>query len=769
MTILASVVAALRGAAKFNKQEVAVPRVILWPDQDRLWASCVKPLRETLPALWTLGDYAPENATGPAAWLRYQLDTYAGDDIPVIYLPGVDRSAFRGAKACPPQVTHLFALQFQGQFWCQKNGKNWTPYAFLSSGDGGLGLDVAGDQETKGAIQECLRPLLHVELDALRDHRLEAGDFRAVVTKDPARMVLKWMSAPEKMKASLGDGGTEWASFRAVCKANYGFDPDADGALTAAERLAGGKGAWPLVWRLYKDAPRSYPGVKEILGLLPAASLFEQAVEFRPSWNQKAEQELEAGMLGLAEATPKEASAAIIQLAAAHKHRADWVWAMLGDSPLALAIVRLRELAEIVQAAGNPSTWAALAEYYASTGWRADFAALQALDAAHSAAATKAVTVAIRAAYLPWLEKFAGLTQAFVASYPTAGPSSCRNSPIEAGTVYLFADGLRLDVARALEERLADPNLPFDTAFTFEWTALPTVTATAKPAFRPLAARLGGPLKGAGFQSKEKTTGKDLDQARFKQILEELGISFLEPDEVGLAVGCGWTEHGSLDTYGHEQGAKVAWRVEEELSSLQQRISQLLNAGWTKVSVVTDHGWLMVPGGLPKVALPQHLTASRWSRCALPAAGAQHGYPVTSWFWDAAEAVVLAPGVSCFIAGKEYAHGGLTMQEALIPSLTVTAKKGSGGAVVVLRELTWNGMRLTAVFEGAAGLTIDIRGKVADSSTSFLESSKCGSADGLKNSLLVPDDGRIGTAAFLVVLDHTGACIFKRPVVIGEN
>ena len=118
----------------------------------------------------------------------------------------------------------------------------------------------------------------------------------------------------------------------------------------------------------------------------------------------------------------------------------------------------------------------------------------------------------------------------------------------------------------------------------------------------------------------------------------------------------------------------MAWRVEEELAGLQQRIAELLQAGWAKVKVITDHGWLMLPGGLPKAELPKHLAESRWGRCAIPSAGAQHGYPMTSWFWDAAEAIVLAPGVSCFVAGMEYAHGGLTLQEALIPSLTVSAK-----------------------------------------------------------------------------------------------
>ena len=92
---------------------------------------------------------------------------------------------------------------------------------------------------------------------------------------------------------------------------------------------------------------------------------------------------------------------------------------------------------------------------------------------------------------------------------------------------------------------------------------------------------------------------------------------------------------------------------------------------------------------------------------------------MTSWFWDSAEAVVLAPGVSCFVAGMEYAHGGLTLQEALIPSLTVSAKQTGGAKSVVLKEMKWSGMRLNVVLEGAEGLTVDIRSKVADAYNQF--------------------------------------------------
>jgi hypothetical protein len=142
---------------------------------------------------------------------------------------------------------------------------------------------------------------------------------------------------------------------------------------------------------------------------------------------------------------------------------------------------------------------------------------------------------------------------------------------------------------------------------------------------------------------------------------------------------------------------------------------------------------------------------------------------MTSWFWDAAEAVVLAPGVSCFVAGMEYAHGGLTLQEALIPSLTLSTKQKGGVKSIVLKEMKWSGLRLNVMLEGAQGLTIDVRSKVADATTSFAASPITGAADGKKTSLLVADDEALGAAAFLVIVDQNGQPIFKQPIVIGEN
>jgi hypothetical protein len=769
MNILESILQSLRDAALYNQHELAAPRVVLWPDEERLWAKCIDALRERYMALWTLGDYAPDKMTGPAVWLRYQLETQSGGDIPVMYLPGIGRADFRNADQCPGQAKHLFALQFQGQFWTQKNGKDWTPFACLSSADGGLGLDVAADQDTRRAIQECLPALLDVEVDELRERRLEASDFRAIIIKDPARTLLRWIGNPSKIQLELQKSGSEWATFCAVCWNVYHFDPEKDGAIIAAEKLTSAKGEWVQVWKCYKDAPHAYPGVKEVLDLLPLPQqrLFGPVSEYLPRSNQDMEEHLERALLDLASVPPKQATATIQNLATEHAYRSTWVWATLGYSPLARAIGHLRDLAEIVQSSGSPTTWEALADYYTTTGWKADRSVIQALAAAKTAASTKAVTTAVRAIYLPWLDKFAVLTQALASSYPTSGPQACRTLSVEQGTLYLFVDGLRMDLARALEERLMTSGL--DVTLSHSWSALPSVTATAKPAWMPLAGLLGGPLEGQGYQPQEHSTGKLLAHARFKQLVAELGITFLEPNELELPTGCAWTEFGSFDSTGHKQGAKLAWRVDEELVGLEQHISDLLRAGWAHVKVVTDHGWLLLPGGLPKADLPRHLTGSIWGRCAIPAHGAQHGYPQTSWFWDAAEAVVLAPGISCFVAGMEYAHGGLTLQEALMPSLTVSTKHTNAAKPVAVTSLKWSGMRLNVVLQGAEGLDVDIRSKVADPATSFIENPVMGSADGQKTSLLIADDDSLGAAAFLVVMDQNNQPVFKQSIVIGED
>ena len=176
-----------------------------------------------------------------------------------------------------------------------------------------------------------------------------------------------------------------------------------------------------------------------------------------------------------------------------------------------------------------------------------------------------------------------------------------------------------------------------------------------------------------------------------------------------------------------------------------------------------------MPGGLPKVDFPGHLTVTKWRRCAIPHGEAQHSFRQVSWFWGPEHAIVLAPGISVFIDGTEYAHGGLSVQEALAPCLTVTAAARPGG-VVSVDSIKWIGLRLQAHVSGATEDTlVDLRTKPANDKSSVLSEKRAKAPDGTgKVSLVVDQDDLIGHAAVLVVVQGAQV-IFKKAITIGEN
>ncbi len=67
---------------------------------------------------------------------------------------------------------------------------------------------------------------------------------------------------------------------------------------------------------------------------------------------------------------------------------------------------------------------------------------------------------------------------------------------------------------------------------------------------------------------------------------------------------------------------------------------------------------------------------------------APHGFQELPWFWGGGHSVVCAPGVSAFKSGVEYAHGGLSLQEALTLTLTVRAD-GEATTAVQIESAQW--------------------------------------------------------------------------------
>ena len=763
----------LEAAVAHNPSDAERPVAILWTDRDSQWLPVLPRLRGLIPQLLTLGEYAPKNRTGPSIWLRCVVERAVAppeipeEATPVIYLPGVGRQELGAAQTCPDHLKPLIELQYRGTCWTQRNGRDWTVEAFLVSRDGGVGLDVARDADTRQSMLRALAELATASLEGLKGRRLEAEDFDRLFSDDPVRDLLVW----------LGDGGVRpaswdsarWGAFRSRCKAGYGFDPEKDGELVAAERLGRREGPWESVWRRFAEAPALYPGVPDLLRMATPADLVARSLPSWPETNEKDEADLRRVLLALDGESPPAARERIIELEQTHGERRDTVWAKLGQAPLANSLAHLAVIAERASSHLGGSSPADMAKLYADGAWEIDAAALSSMAAVQLSADARAVTAALTAAYRPWLESAALHLQRLADKQPLPagrGPKSDATR-VEPGTVVFFADGLRFDVAQRLLERLRTRG-GRSVDMSTRWAALPTVTATAKPAASPVAESITGDALGEDFLPIVADGDRPLTTDRFRKLLAAASFQYLATDDMGDPTGRAWTEDGELDKLGHSEQGKLAARIDEQIDLLLERVDVLLDAGWREVRIVTDHGWLWLPGGLPKVDLPRYLTQSRWARCAAVQGSSTVEVPTVPWHWNAVERVAIGPGIACFTAGNEYAHGGLSLQESLVPVLRVTAGAGTDAARLNVRidSVSWVGLRCRVRVDASSpGLSVDLRTRVNDSDSSVAGLRSLDS-DG-SASLLVAEDDLEGTTAVVVVLDQGGQVAARQPTLIG--
>lgn len=772
-TLSQRLAAALRTTAlSYAAGDQVAPCAVLWTDPERLWEPVMPALQAMLSELFLLGSYAPEHRTGPALWLRcIEARVVEGappaGTTPIFYLPGISREKLLAAEDCPQEFAALVELQYRGVMWLHVNGKEWTPYAFLISKHGGLGLDVAKDQATLDALAGALPSLMAEPLPQLQGRRLDSEFFNGLVAPDATGLLLRWLSDPEVFKQRRSDA--EWKAFCQQCKTEAGFDPVKDGPLKAAGLLAARVNHWGKVWQRFAEAPANYPGVVEWLKrAAPQDPGMFDSSEVWPSINESEERALQQALESLVDRPQDEVIGQVAELEKYHAGRRLYPWQKLGLSPLATALQPLAQLAELCQTAPGAPTPELYAAVYASDGWRVDAAALATMAACGSPEQHGAVLGTVRAVYLPWLESTARHLQQLI--HANGQSVAKRANPIEtaAGRLVVFADGLRMDVAQQLAEKLAAAGI--ESTQDWEWSAIPSVTATAKPAASPIADAVQGWEASDAFATRLASTGQKLTQDRFVTALKERGWQFLGSDETGDPSGSAWTESGALDKRGHTEGWKLARSVETEVRDLVSRISALLKAGWTEVVVVTDHGWLLMPNGLPKVELKAFLAETRWSRCAALKADAQTTDAlVFKWHWNPTVMMASPPGAGSFRAGIEYSHGGVSLQEMVTPVLRVKAEQPAGGSARLL-EAKWTGAKCrVSVGRQCAGVRVDVRTSQTDPNTSMLtdKHSRETTADG-KVTVFLENDADIGKQAEIVLLDSSGQVIHSLPTTLGQ-
>ena len=796
---------------------LASPDAILWTDRRREWDSLIPVARSRLPELLVLGEYDPDKRTGPAIWLRCVVDrTIDLPDVPanrppIIYLPGVERGELRAGEDCREELRPLVELMYRGVAWHHPNSRDWSARAFLTlRADGvpeGPGLDVAKDAATGEALLRAIGEVAQTPLDDLRGRRLDTNDFNRLAGVNVVRDTLRWLDNPEATREQMGD--RRWAAFRDEARRELRFDPSKEMDVEAGRKLAEGKGLWRDVWLRFGDAPGRFPGVAEVLGRSrPSGVLPLEDRDRWPDLNDDEEAILGNALAELPGLTHTEACRRVQELEEEHRPRRDWVWARMERSPFAEVLDPLACLAAATENNVGGRTPEDIARVYAERGWQADRAAREALALA-GPESEAIIRSAVRHLHELWLRESAEAFQKAVRAHSpwshgtgaAAATSSNTepdgaslrhpgtipaNAPVAAGEdeCIFFVDGLRYELGRCLASRLQDGGLK--ATVRTRWAAIPTVTATAKPAVTPLAGDIAGDHLGADFRPVLRGSSRPITASVLRDSMKEQGYEIVGDGSLvlGPAAGArGWLETDEIDRHGHHYGRQSSRRgasefaraVDQELRQLATRVRQLLEAGWQSVRIVTDHGWLLLPGGLPMVSLPKQLTESKWARCAALAAGARPDAPLWPWHWNGNEEFASPTGIACFSQRPEYAHGGLSIQECLIPEIRVGAETTVAGETgdraptrTTIRAVSWRRMRCDIQVEASTGdATADLR-LGSPSGDSVASRPKAIDADGCA-SLILPDDAHAADELVVVVTAPDGRILAQRATRKGDG
>jgi hypothetical protein len=379
-TIKEFIVTSLTNSVRYNKGSQSRPAVILWTDSELLWASAINELKSAGLPIFILGDYAPNMNKGPAIWLKCEITKHNNEEsTPIIYLPGVGRSDLRAIESCPKYLQPLAELQYRGLYWSQANCKDWTINAILTSSNGGLGLKVAQDNYTLQALTRALNAgeLLDKQIENLENRILDASYFDSLITPNPTRDLLAWMNDPKQKQIDWA--GNRWDVFTGICNKDYGFKPEHDGAITAAEKLCKQEGKWKSVWEIYMDSYATFPAVFDLLEKVsPIDDMFADQSGY-PKANSEGEQQLRLQLIDIAKMSNHQARISLLDAEKIHCERRSWLWAKMGKSSLANALKHLASIVELSASPFNGSKMQDLAISYTDTLWKVDYAANSAM------------------------------------------------------------------------------------------------------------------------------------------------------------------------------------------------------------------------------------------------------------------------------------------------------------------------------------------------------------------------------------------------------
>ena len=372
-------------------------------------------------------------------------------------------------------------------------------------------------------------------------------------------------------------------------------------------------------------------------------------------------------------------------------------WAMQGLVPgwetLALAGKVITAAQQAVEEAPQLTSPAAFIEAYVREWWQVDQMFRQCKSALGiSFVGDKTIAKWIDRFYTRFLSKTNQSWTSLLSKQPTwelTGLASPQDSFWDriSGTggkrrAVLLIDGLRYELGEALRDRL---DSEYEVVVEAMYTGLPSITALGMSALLPEARHRQVDWQDGDWLIQLPEFGGNLARkadrdkwlAARLEAVEILALSDLSKSDTRTYDGLQWlfATMGEIDAIGENTGTLTAATVDDLIERIMLGVRQLMQRGFDEVHICTDHGFLL----LDEVA--DHgkadLSGGDWLKKApryaiareVPTSEHLH-YPIT----HSEELVGCFPhSVTCFKAyGKyNYVHGGPSLQEVIIPHLTV--------------------------------------------------------------------------------------------------
>jgi hypothetical protein len=769
-SIYDKLIQALKQAKNHNSNLMLRPEVILWPDPEKQWTTVIDILQQKLPQLLLYGEYEPTKKQGPSIWLKCMVAkmlpeaNWAQDEIPIIYLPAVAKSDLRNVEEAGLDIQPLIEYQYTGVLFMQENGREWSILAFLENAEKGLGLKVSKDNATKDSLKKIL-PGVFQDSEVLYNKRMIDADYlNQLMFPDIVPAILNWMCKGDKMMNRMDEVKKD--AFISLCKIQYDFVPDPKNIKTIAEKLGTQKNAWKTVWNFYAAASQRYPEIENLLRMVKPADLgtglFAVPEESWPQINEEKEEALASSLIKIAQKDKAKAIILLQELENEHKLRRNWVWFEMGRSALVKSLEYLVEMAEKAMENYSFNTVEAIQQYYLTGGYKVDQLMRKAFSAVKTERDKTIVKSIINLFYKPWLEQ---LNNRFQALMPQRADIFVQRSDTKHNENFiLFVDAFRYELAEEFCKRLEKQK--YKVVLKPGWSAIPTLTPTAKASVSPIANKVSEQSVFNDFRPRLEN-GKDLSTQNFRESLAQLNYTYLTNSEQISASGNYWQEIGDIDTKGHEEQANMLRRIEELFDQVQEAIDNAFAKGIKRIKIVTDHGWLMLPGALPKTELNAGLTETRWGRCALIKEGAITSFLHLPWRWNPSIYIAYAPGISFFKANVEYAHGGVSVQECLVPEVIIE-NPNKQSVKAEIKAVRWVNLRCYIDTNDLPdGYIVDIRAKYNDSKTTIVNSKNKLLKD-CKISLTV-DDTTEYKAVTIVLMDENERILDKKLTTVGDN